>query len=170
MTNFKKLAPEKIKGNPFQMIGRDWMLVTATDKNGNANTMTASWGGVGVLWNEPVAFVFVRPQRHTHNFTEEGDTLTLSFFGGAHRDALAYCGRISGRDEDKFVGSGLTRLDLDGGAVTFEEAQTVLVCRKLYADKIKKDAFCDTSYVEDVYPAEDFHTVYVVKIEEAYEK
>ena len=148
MANFRKISPEALEGNAFQMIGRDWMLVTATDSNGDANTMTASWGGVGVLWNEPVAFVFVRPQRHTHKFTESGDVLTLSFFGGAQRDALVYCGRVSGRDEDKFKGSGLTPVKL-GAAVGFEEATAVLVCRKLYADVIKKDAFTDASLLKN---------------------
>ncbi len=166
MANFRKISPEALEGNAFQMIGRDWMLVTATDSNGDANTMTASWGGVGVLWNEPVAFVFVRPQRHTHKFTESGDVLTLSFFGGAQRDALVYCGRVSGRDEDKFKGSGLTPVKL-GAAVGFEEATAVLVCRKLYADVIKKDAFTDASLLKN-YPDDDFHTVYVVKVEDVY--
>ncbi len=166
MADFRKIAPESLEGNPFQMIGRDWMLVTATDESGEANTMTASWGGVGILWNEPVAFVFVRPQRHTHNFTESGDIMTLSFFGGEERKALSYCGRVSGRDEDKFAGSGLTKLTLgENGAVGFEEAKVILVCRKLYADVLKKDSFYDAAALGN-YPDRDFHTVYVVKIEE----
>lgn len=166
MSDFRKVSPESVGGNAFKMIGRDWMLVTATDAEGRSNTMTASWGGVGVLWNEPVAFVFVRPQRHTHKFTESGDTLTLSFFGGEYRDALAYCGRVSGRDEDKFKGSGLTPVSI-GGAVGFEEATVIFKCRKLYADTIKKDAFIDASLLKN-YPNDDFHTVYVVKVEDAY--
>ncbi len=166
---YKKIAPEALEGNPFQVIGRDWMLVTATDADGNANTMTASWGGVGVLWNRHVAFVFVRPQRHTHKFTESGDVLTLSFFGGEERKALSYCGTVSGRDEDKFAGSGLTRLDMEDGAVAFEEAKVILVCRKLYADVLKKDACCDKAVLE-CYPENDFHTVYVVDVEKVYVK
>ena len=64
MNGYKKIAPEAVSGNTFNMIGREWMLVTATDSEGKVNTMTASWGGVGVLWNRDVAFVFVRPQRY----------------------------------------------------------------------------------------------------------
>ena len=29
--------------------------------------MTASWGGMGILWNKPVVFVFIRPQRFTNS-------------------------------------------------------------------------------------------------------
>ena len=73
-------APEEIQGNVFSMIGSDWMLVTAGD-NEKYNTMTASWGGMGVLWGKPAAFVFIRPQRYTYTFLEKTDRFTLSFFG-----------------------------------------------------------------------------------------
>ena len=43
--------------------------------------MTARWGGIGWLWNKPVAFVFIRPERYTYEFVEKNDYLTLSFLG-----------------------------------------------------------------------------------------
>lgn len=52
MKEWKTITPEEITTNPFRLIGKEWMLVTA-EMNGKANTMTASWGGVGVLWNKP---------------------------------------------------------------------------------------------------------------------
>ena len=74
-------APAEMQGNVFSMVGSDWMLVTA--QNGEKyNTMTASWGGMGILWGKPVAFVFIRPQRYTYTFLENTDRFTLSFFGG----------------------------------------------------------------------------------------
>ena len=45
MTKFVSIAPEEIGKDPFTLIGKDWFLFTATDKEGNYNTMTASWGG-----------------------------------------------------------------------------------------------------------------------------
>ena len=50
----KEIKPEELQKNPFQMIGKEWLLVTA-EKEGKANTMTASWGGVGIMWGKPVA-------------------------------------------------------------------------------------------------------------------
>ena len=64
-TELKTLASE----NAFDLIGKEWMLVTAGNKE-KFNTMTASWGGIGWLWNKPVAFVFIRPERYTHDFIE----------------------------------------------------------------------------------------------------
>lgn len=54
------------KEDAFQLIGQEWMLITAGD-SASYNTMTASWGGIGWLWNKPVAFIFVRPERYTHD-------------------------------------------------------------------------------------------------------
>ena len=43
-------------------------LITA-EADGKTNAMTISWGGFGQLWNELVAFTFVRPQRYTYGLT-----------------------------------------------------------------------------------------------------
>ena len=96
---FHETEIQKLSFNPFTKIDKEWMLVTA----GNAekcNTMTASWGGLGVLWNKYVSFLFIRPQRYTMEFLEREDYYSLSFFGSSCREALSYCGSHSGRDGD----------------------------------------------------------------------
>ena len=174
MNEFRSIRPEELSGNPFALIGSDWMLVTSADPGEgfdggkNYNTMTASWGGMGILWGKPVAFVFVRPQRHTFAFTERNDRLTLSFFGPEYRAALNFCGSKSGRDYDKAKECGLTPLsdaDVHGRAVWFEEAKLVLKTRKLYAKPFEAGAFLDPD-ARACYPKDDFHTVYVCEIEE----
>lgn len=76
------------------------MLITAgRDK---CNTMTASWGGLGVMWSKNVAFVVVRPQRYTKEFLDAEPAFSLSFLGDEHRKALSYLGSVSGRNEDKW--------------------------------------------------------------------
>ena len=107
MAQWKEITPNEITKDPFSLIGKDWMLVTAGDKE-KANTMTASWGGVGILWNKPVSFCFIRPQRYTLEFVEDKEYYSLSFFGPEYRDALNYCGTHSGRDGDKFEACDLT--------------------------------------------------------------
>ena len=173
MCSFKEISPYELTGNPLQMIGKDWMLVSAADGTEGAefgknyNTMTASWGGVGVLWNKPVAFVFIRPERNTYLFTEDSDYMTLSFFGGERRDALTFCGRHSGRDTDKAAECGLTPVfeEEDGGrSVYFEEATCVLKLRRLYGDSIKTDAFYDDAPL-DFYRTDGLHKMYVCEIE-----
>ena len=52
----KAINPNEIKDNFIELIGKEWMLVSAGDKD-EFNMMTASWGGVGFLWNKPVVFI-----------------------------------------------------------------------------------------------------------------
>ena len=102
----KKLEVKDLKENFFEAIGKEWMLVTAGTKE-KFNTMTASWGGIGWLWNKPVAFVFIRPERYTYEFVEKNDYLTLSFLGEENKKIHAVCGSKSGRNIDKVKETGL---------------------------------------------------------------
>ncbi len=167
MQSFKQITPEEFDG-VFQRIGKDWMLIGAGNGTED-NIMTASWGGLGVLWHKPVAFCFIRPQRHTYSLTEESDLLSLSFFDGEYREALTYCGRMSGRDADKFAGAGLTKLHSESGIPYPAEASTVLLCRKLYAGMIRKEDFIDGAQLSH-YPMDDFHRVYICEIESVLQK
>ena len=166
---FVTKTEKDIEENLFQMIGEDWMLITAGDpKTEKYNTMTASWGGTGILWGKPVAFCFIRPQRYTYTFTEAGNHLTLSFFHGEKRDALKLCGSRSGRDCDKITLAGLTPV-IEQPYVWFAEAETVLKCTKLYADDIKEACFVDRSLLSN-YENKDFHKMYICEITEVLEK
>ena len=77
MNNFKEIKANDIKENIFNTIGHDWMLVTACNKE-KSNTMTVSWGTMGILFNKPVVTIFIRPQRYTFGFLEKENTFTLS--------------------------------------------------------------------------------------------
>lgn len=168
MSQFRAVLPEEMQENPFRLIGKDWMLVTAGTLN-SFNTMTASWGGVGVLWNKNVCFVFVRPSRYTYEFIEQHDTLSLSFFSEEYRDALKLCGSKSGRDVDKVKLCGLSPIPSSGGSVTFEEARLVLTCKKLYACDLTENCCLDSSLLQN-YQNGDFHRMYVCEILNAEQK
>lgn len=166
---FRAVDVKELSLNPFAAVGDEWMLITAGTKE-NCNTMTASWGGLGVLWHKNVATVYIRPQRYTKKFVDEQEYFTLTFFGDAHRDALALCGSKSGRDMDKIAACGFTVAEASCGAPYFEEARLVLVCRKLYEDTLKPEQFLDPACDTDCYPNRDHHTFYIAEIVEALEK
>ncbi len=156
----------------FDLIGKQWMLITAGDTS-KYNTMTASWGGFGHLWGKDVAFIFVRPERYTHEFIEANDYLTLSFFDEKYRQALQICGTKSGRDGDKVKEAGLTPIALESNTTTFDEARMVLNCRKLFKTEMTEAAFLDKEICKQNYrpePGGGFHTIYVVEIENVYTK
>ena len=165
---WKEIAPEEL-GNAMQMIGKDWMLIVARDEAENkVNGMTASWGFFGVMWNKNVAVCMIRPQRYTYGLAEREDRLSISFFSEDYRDALRLCGTKSGRDLDKLAASGLHTEELDGVSVV-SEADTVLICRKLYAGDLTREGFLDPSLLSH-YKQEDYHRMYVCEIEKAYKR
>ena len=165
---FENTDPKTLDLNPFKEIGDRWMLITAGD-SAKANTMTASWGGVGVLWNKNVVTCYVRPQRYTREFIDSQEYFSVSFFPDNFRKQLVYCGRVSGRDEDKIAGAGLT-VRSDNKAPYFEEAETVLICKKIYVGEIKPEGIQYPELDSANYPAKDYHIVYIGEIVEALRK
>ncbi|MGE5627000.1 MAG: flavin reductase [Solirubrobacterales bacterium] len=165
MKEFKEIDIEKIENNPFRMIGREWMLVTAK-KDGKVNTMTASWGGLGVIWSKNVAYVVIRPQRYTKEFIDSSDTFSLTFLDDKYRKELSYLGTVSGKDEDKILKTGLTAVDFENTPY-FEEGKLVLICRKLYAQQYDPKCFIDEKLDTEFYPDKDYHIMYIAEITKA---
>lgn len=162
---FEKCDPRALEGNVFSMVGDRWMLITAGRKD-HCNTMTASWGGLGIMWGMPVAVCGIRPQRYTRAFMEENDYYTLAFFPPEFRKELSLCGSKSGRDVDKLEACGFTVAEGAGGAPYFEQADLVLVCRKVYRQDLDPACFTDGAPDEKWYPGKDYHRMYTGEIVE----
>lgn len=161
----KKIEFNELQANAAQLIGKQWMLISAGTP-GQFNCMTASWGGLGYLWNRPVAFVFVRPNRHTYGFIEREGKLTLSFMPETYREDLVFCGRNSGRDVDKMAQTSLKPLATDNGGVGMADADVLLECRVMYKELMSQEAFADWGEVSPVFYAEDnpLHTLLICEI------
>jgi len=166
---WQQIGANEIKDNPVTLFADDWALITAGTPE-KFNMMTASWGCMGNLWNKPVAVCFVRPQRYTFEFTEREPAYTLTIFDDSYREQLQYLGTVSGRDEDKVKGSGLTPKILPSGNISFEEARLIIECKKIYADFFNEEHFIDTTIAPTVYPNKDFHRVYIGEITDVWEK
>lgn len=158
----KEINLTQLDINPFTLIGNDWMLISAGDEN-KYNMMTASWGGVGIMWGKNVSTIVLRPQRYTLEFVEEKDYYALNFFDSTYKKALAYCGSHSGRDVDKEKETGLTPL-FDSNVPYFSEAKIVFICKKLYKQTIDPKGFIDTQLDEQMYLEKDYHEAFVGEI------
>ncbi|MEG1027636.1 MAG: flavin reductase family protein [Oscillospiraceae bacterium] len=158
----RELSVNDLQFKPFDKIGNDWFLLTAGNME-NYNTMTASWGGLGVLWSRNVVNIYVRPQRYTFDFMEKSEYFTMTFFKEELRDALKYCGSKSGRDVDKAKECNLTALKI-GDSVSFEEGEYVVLCKKLYATNINPDDFTEKAIIDECYPKKDYHRMYTAEI------
>lgn len=163
MKKFKSVDIEDFNVNPFSKIGKDWMLVTAKNKDGKVNTMTASWGGLGVLWKKNVVFIFIRPQRYTKEFIDSSNEFSLCFFDSGYKKTLSYLGSVSGKDENKIEKSYLTLSNIENIPV-FEEAETIICCHNLFKQDFLPTSFLDKSLEDTFYKNKDYHTMYVAEI------
>ena len=165
---FTKIDISTLNDNFFTKIGNEWMLVTAGNAN-KFNTMTASWGGVGIMWFNPVLTIYVRPQRYTKEFLDKSNYFTASFFDNQFKPALQLCGTKSGREIDKSKATGLVPKKF-GKSIAFEQSKLVMVCEKQYVQQISPDCFIDPKIIDTTYKNNDFHFMYIAKIVEAYRK
>lgn len=161
---FRSILPRNEQAvNVYNRIGKQWMLITA-ENEGKPNTMTASWGSLGILWNKPVATVYIRPQRFTFPIVDNNKRLSLSFLSEEHREALKICGTLSGRDTDKFAAAGI-KVAHRNGVPYIAESETVMICKKLYADDLREECFTDDEPITH-YKDKDFHKFFICEIEE----
>lgn len=160
---FVKISPKEISENPIKLIGQDWMLISAGSPE-KFNSMTASWGGIGFMWNKPVAFAVIRPTRYTFEFVESRKRFTLSFFSQNYKKALGIFGSKSGRDCDKVAESRLTPFFTESGAPAYEEAKLILDCSAIYSQTLDESAFLDSEALKKWYSSDPLHKLYVAEI------
>lgn len=147
----------------FSLFHRKWALLTAGTPE-RFNTMTVGWGGLGTLWGKPVVTVYVKPIRYTHEFMEESERFTLTFFGEEHRAALSLLGSRSGREGDKIAAAGLTPVFFESG-VGFREAQCTIFAKKIYRQDLDRSAIPEDALAR-YYNGEPAHTLYVGEVTE----
>lgn len=164
----KEIKPTEINENFIKLIGADWMLVTAGDIH-DFNMMTASWGGVGVLWGLPVATAYVRPERFTKGYIDRTGRFTLTFYPESMRKVLGVMGKESGRTFDKMHYPGLTPVALSSGQVAFAEARLVIDCEVKYVDSIKPECMLDKGVLRWYGAAQGgYHDMYIAEIKHVY--
>ena len=161
---FREVSFTDVKENVVDLLKNSWGLVTAGD-SAACNMMTVSWGAVGELWGKDMATIYIRPQRYTEEFLNKNDYFTLSFYRPEDKKRIhGVCGSKSGRDVDKIRACGLTPC-YDENAPYFQEAEIVLVCKKMAKGKFEPDEFTDPTITDTWYPEKDFHFIYYGAIE-----
>lgn len=164
----KELNIENFTLNPYETIHKDWLLINSYNEK-KVNTMTASWGGIGVIWNKPVLFLFIRPQRYTQELLSKIENFSVSVLGEKYRKELNYFGTASGRDEYKIKNSNLTIEKVDNIPI-IGEGKLHFLLKKLYMGKIEEEGFIFEELINNNYESKDFHYVYIGEITKILEK
>lgn len=169
MNAFQTISAKELNENPFHLIGDEWMLITA-EKDGKVNTMTASWGGLGILWNKNVAFAFIRKSRYTKELIDGADYYSLSFLDHKqYAKELGYLGTVSGRQEEKIKKAGMT-VNHEDGVAFIDEASKVMICQKLFVTTMKPDDFVIPEIETKFYSDKDYHDLYIGSITKILER
>ena len=166
---FNRKDIKQVSENIFSMLDNEWMLLTAGTLE-KMNTMTISWGSMGILWNKPIAICFVRPQRYTDTFMKEQYTFTLTVLPPDLKHILTICGSKSGRNTDKIRETGLTPFLTPGKGISFEQARIYVECKKTYTSVFDPANIVDRSIPSSIYPGNDFHNIYFGEITGWFEK
>ncbi|RZT03081.1 flavin reductase family protein [Cuneatibacter caecimuris] len=175
--NYKTIKPAEFQENIFNLISKDWFLMTA-ESEGVVNPMTVAWATMGILWQKPVVIVAVRPERYTHEIASAAETFSLTVFGKEYRKMLGFCGTKSGRDCDKIKECGLHVLH-HGETPYFEEARLAFICKKMCVSQLQEADFLgDESFTGKWYGGENkangegggYHHLYIAEITDILEK
>jgi len=71
------------------------------------NLITVAWTGI-VCSKPPMVSIAIRPERYSYGLIKATGEFTINIPSGKLVKAVDWCGVISGREQDKFTGSGLT--------------------------------------------------------------
>lgn len=158
---FKKKDVHELQQNVFTEIGKNWMLISAENAEGKVNTMTASWGAMGVLWGKETVTAYIRQSRYTKEFVDAQEYFTISLFDG-YKKELGVLGSVSGRDRDKIAEVGFTLEEVEGQPA-FTQSKCVLICKKMYSADIPLESMPE-EIRERWYGDGDYHTMYIGEI------
>lgn len=154
--------------------------VLATTKAGDqVNTMSVSWGTLGIEWGRPIFVLFVREGRYTREMLDQNPEFTINVpVGEYNKKIIGYCGTYSGRNTDKIADMGLTLEEPAEISVPgIKELPLTLECRVKYSqlqdrNLIPQDIL-ERDYPQDVDSSsplanKDFHIAYYGEIVKAY--
>lgn len=105
------------------------VLVTVRDAQGEDNLLTVAWAGT-VCTNPPMLSISVRPERHSYHALRETGEFVVNLTTKSMVKAVDYCGVRSGRREDKFAATGLTKMPAQKvNVASLEESPVNIECR-----------------------------------------
>ena len=164
-------------GDIMKALQKGVLLTTKVDDK--VNSMTISWGMLGIEWAKPIFTVFVRENRFTKEQIEKSMEFTINIpYGEYDKKILGVCGSKSGRNIDKVKELGLT-LENPNIISTpgIKELPLTLECKVVYQQKQDEKAITEENrnnfYPQDVdgtFPManRDYHTAYYGEIVSAY--
>lgn len=166
---YEAVSPEEFNENIFKLVGKDFTVITAGEK---PNSMVASWGGIGIMFNKPVTWNFLRANRYTLEKMRETGTFTMCWFTDQYKGDIMQFGTKSGRNTDKMAQTKLTPMATPDGYPAYAEAKIIIECKLIAASTVSKDEFyteeAKTFLQEGYDDAKDWHKLVYGEITNIY--
>ncbi len=136
-----------------------------TQYAGENNVMTIGWAQIGIIWRKPVMMVLVRKSRYTKTLLDGSKEFTVSVpLNCDKQKELAYCGTVSGKNEDKISAQKLELLDSEKiNTPCLNMPGLHYECMVLYQTEIKLSEL-DEIVNDTWYQDGDTHTMYFAEI------
>jgi flavin reductase (DIM6/NTAB) family NADH-FMN oxidoreductase RutF len=164
---FQPLDPTAMTDNVFKLVGQDFTVITAGTEL-NYNSMTASWGGWGILFNEPATWCLLRANRYTLEYIRQENLYTMSYFDDRYKDQVLLFGSASGRNSDKMKQHTLTVVETPEGSIAYKEARLIIECELIEITTVSPGDFYTADarlFITDAYEeAHDYHKLVFGKI------
>ena len=150
---FKEISPEDISDDIFTLVGKIYPVITVVNEN-KYNSMTASGGGMGLLFKKPSTWCVFPTGRYTLELIQKEKAYTLSYFPDEYNEQVLFLGSKSGRDSAKMTEVKLVAIQTPSGNMSFMEARLIVECKLTQITTPKIDDFYsqeDKNYLQDVY-------------------
>ena len=135
---FKQVENTEIPGNVFTLVNKDFTVLTGGTPE-LYNSMVASWGGWGTLFEKPATWCYLRSSRYTLTLIRKDLTYTMSYFDDEYKQDILLFGMQSGGD--KMEKTKLTAVQTPAGNMTFKEAKLIIECKLLEITTVSPDDF-----------------------------
>jgi flavin reductase (DIM6/NTAB) family NADH-FMN oxidoreductase RutF len=159
---FKSISPEEITDNVFKLVGKDFTVITA-GKIPEHNSMTAGWGGLGILFEKPTTWCFLRASRYTLELIKKEQTYTMSYFSDEYKEQVLFFGSKTGKNTDKMKETALTAIQTPSGNTTFKEARLIIECKLAEITTVGPDDFYTPegkTFIESAYDeVKEYHKI-----------
>jgi flavin reductase (DIM6/NTAB) family NADH-FMN oxidoreductase RutF len=137
---FQPVEATELTDNVFKLVGKDFTVITAGDSV-SFNSMTAGWGGMGIMFEKPVTWCFLRASRYTLELMKKETTYTMSYFDDKYKEQVLFFGSKTGRNTDKMKETSLTHVSTPSGNSSYKEARLIIECKLTEITTVGPDDF-----------------------------
>lgn len=137
---FSRIEPEMLTDNVFKLVAKDWTCITSGNDT-LFNSMIATFGGWGTMFNKPMTWCMLRANRYTLELIRKEQRFTMCYFDDKYKNELLIFGSKSGRNTNKMKETKLTAIKTPNGSIAYKEARLIIECKLFQITTVNPEDF-----------------------------